>query len=244
VFLLYAIYRAFVMYYMQLDTGREIATRAQLVRAVAQRMRSDLRSAFTDWKPPTGPPQSEGQSQDSGTTSTSAASNEPATQSDIPAGGVNGASDSISMVVRVAPSDLDFSAESGSSTAGMPVSDVRVIRYVLNPTAGGASMAGLVREELARVPDETVSSGSEAITRSELLSEEITDVEFRYFDGSAWSDAWDTTQTGPPTAIEVILAVSLAQNPTTGAPEVKNYRFIIALATPTAGSSVGTMGEP
>jgi hypothetical protein len=45
---------------------------------------------------------------------------------------------------------------------------------------------------------------TEASGTEELLAPEVTDIQFRYFDGSEWLDQWDSTeQNGLPVAVEV-----------------------------------------
>src|SRR5690606_4092209 len=110
----------------------EIAQRAQLVRALSARMQTDLRSAFTDFKP-----QNSSQSEDETYTSTTVSSNT------IPAGGVQGTVNSLSIVVQQFPKDLDYSLNAITPVSD-PKTDVRMIRYYL--TTQDEGLSGLVRE--------------------------------------------------------------------------------------------------
>lgn len=80
-----------------------------------------------------------------------------------------------------------------------------------------------------------------------VLAKEVTQLEFRYYDGVAWQTSWDTSATGAlPRAIEVTMRIEADTNPkpkrpSSTAPKIVRasdlYRFVIALplSDPTLG---------
>lgn len=195
VVLVFAIYQATAMYYIQTEVGREIAQRAQLVRALSARMQTDLRSAFTDFKP-----QNSSQSEDETYTSTTVSSNT------IPAGGVQGTVNSLSIVVQQFPKDLDYSLNAITPVSD-PKTDVRMIRYYL--TTQDEGLSGLVREAYDQVPDPEMGLDPQP-ARMDLLAEEVREMQFEYYDGSQWLQDWGTEYDSAPIAIRARLGFSPA----------------------------------
>jgi prepilin-type N-terminal cleavage/methylation domain-containing protein len=237
--LLLAIYQSMRMYYAQLEAGREIAEEAQLVRALSQRISLDVRNSFTRWKPTqeTQAAAETSEEEDSEAAEDEAMTEEAAVlaaEYATPEGGVLGYPDSVTLVVRVTPADLDFTATSASQTT--PVTDVRMVRYWLANTANaqnGQPMTGLIREELYRMPDPSVGADPRAWARAEVLAEEVASLTIRYFDGSAWQETWDNTNTSAPMAVEFVLGLRQPQPASddlaSADPTVKYYRFLTSL---------------
>lgn len=253
--LMYAIYRATGMYYQQRQSGREIVERAQLVRALVDRMRADIRSTMTNWSPPvasdgsaTDSAGSSSSSSGSSTTSTSTGSTAgtDATSSsttdgssgstttgtvtmpgDLSPGGVSGDMNWMSLVVAISPTRLAALATADAPWGSTVLSDVRVVQYSVDPAQGG-----LIRREVLRVPAELVSTDAEAVTISQALAPEVVTISLRYFDGAEWVTAWDQTRTAAPSAIEVTFELAPIQAaPLMAAPEAtpKLVRFVEAL---------------
>src|SRR5206468_12877178 len=95
---------------------------------------------------------------------------------------------------------------------------IRRISYWL-VGSGGDSLMGLARYEINLV----ASSDLMSVLPTDLpdqqtyvIAEEVRSVNFRFFDGSAWQDSWDSTQPGPdgttplgpPLAIEIVLGIA------------------------------------
>lgn len=236
--LLLAVYQSIVMYYAQLETGREIAEQAQLVRSLSQRISLDVRSSFTRWKPTQetqAAPPAEGEEGED-VESEMMASEESAVlaaEYQTPEGGVLGYPDSVTLVIRVPPADLDFTQAAGQAS---PVTDVRMVRYWLatgTDNSTGQPASGLVREELYRMPDPSVGADPRAWARAEVLAEEVVSLAIRYFDGSAWRETWDNTNSSAPMAVEFILGLTqpTATNEDLAGSEdsVRYYRVLTSL---------------
>lgn len=218
--LVLAVFRATAMHYQQLEAGREVAERAQLLRALSFRITQDVRSAFTRWKP-TGQTETAGdeeldEEEAMEEAMMSEAGAEIVAQYKTPPGGVLGYPDSMTLVVRLPPADLDFTLTASGESGKAPVTDVRMVRYWLamgaapsgvpaSPSAG--QLSGLMREELFRLPDPTTGPDPSAWARAEVLAAEVCSLTLRYFDGSQWLDRWDNTNTSAPLAVEVLLGI-------------------------------------
>lgn len=236
-----AIYQTIFMYYKQTESGREMAQQAQLVRALAARMQADLRSTFTDWK-------------GSGTDSVGLSGSETS----VPAGGVLGALDSITIVVSGIPADLDLSQNIAASVVD-PKSDIRLVRYYLGSLDGVKS--GLVREVYDQVPDDELGI-SPSPSRQDLLAEEVRELQLLYYDGAEWVEYWDDEYDTSPLAVTVRLgmltpfaaqqlldeAQGFQTTTSTDAMELEYFQFVVALpqnesSLPEAGAGAGAGGE-
>jgi hypothetical protein len=113
---------------------------------------------------------------------------------------------------------------SNSATDGNvnPPADLKTIHYYVRPgnavepgsmattslaPGAQASAGGLVREEVPRqilLFSEQQGNNDTMGTGGKLIAPEVTQIQFRYFDGSQLADEWDMRQTPQlPTAIEV-----------------------------------------
>jgi len=123
--------------------------------------------------------------------------------------GVLGDSTSLTLYVSKVPGEL-YGTRSGD--AGQLVSDIRKIQYWL---ADGGQ--GLCRQEVrvATAEDALTTAPPAGDVNTYLLAPEVKAIEYRYFDGSAWQDSWDSTTLGDdgvtplgsPRAIEVRVGV-------------------------------------
>ena len=230
--LLLACYQTIAMHYKVLGDGRELAENAQLSRALLARLRLDLAATYTAWTPPSGAGEEA----------------ESAPEGQLPPGGVLGGEDWLTLVVRVAPDDLDFGASAEEVT---PVSDVRLVRYWLetdvtpvgvDQQTSGGSTAVLYREVSQRVPDELLASDPYAYSVAEPLADEVEYCSIRYYDGVDWLTTWDETQEAAPAAIEIEIglpkpgskAPSSADGPVVG-PEP--FRLMVALPVASTGGA-------
>lgn len=145
-----------------------------------------------------------------------------------------------------------------SRTTGMtPSSNPASLRTSLAPTGNG-----LVRQER----DRSVASYSQTVidlsdmsqdTGEELLAEEVTRLEFRYFDGYEWWPNWDSeTRGGLPMAVEIVVGlmdrkpdedaptpVITAASRTADVPQELLYRLVVRIPTaePLDPSEAGLM---
>jgi len=103
-------------------------------------------------------------------------------------------------------------------------SDIKTITYYLRGgeasgavemalTGGGTNEYGLVRRSVDRAVGQWAienGSGDTLVSREEVLAAEVSDLTFRYFDGTEWVDLWDSDERGElPVAVEIVLALSM-----------------------------------
>jgi hypothetical protein len=148
------------------------------------------------------------------------------------------------------PSDIKtvvyFVRDAESVTSGVPT-----------PTTTGRGQ-GLMRAEL----DRAVSAWSEmngdvdsAYYDAKLLADEVTGLEFQYFDGAAWTTDWNSVEMGGlPLAVEVLLTVqpplsadaeaaaaSLSDEETLATEET--YRLVVRLPTAVSAETRAMQAE-
>ncbi len=265
------IYQAVVMHYAQADSGREKAARSQIVRGVLGQMQRDMRNIFTGWRPvskdasqagdasddPTtgqeeeeSAEQSDGESEPSTSASASPSSSSSSSSSsvtsspsqfEVPAGGVLGLPDAVTLITRRTPAGLDFRQTLSSGEARPPVSDLRLVRYWFGSPGAETldNRMGLVRQEINYVPDVTAGDDPLSGARTEILAEEIRAVQFRYFDGYGWLTEWSQASERPPQAIEVTVALPRRLNSLASAP----INSPPSIPAPTAGDFGSTAAE-
>ena len=135
--------------------------------------------------------------------------------------GIRGTSQRIEL--SVARPRRDLLPGSSQSTGLVGTSDLRSVTYSfvatgLAPTAStgsgslksaSANSGGLVRSEGDRMAVEAVEATGGASTTvgvSQTLAPEVSAVNFRYFDGRTWLNAWDSEANGRiPRAVEVMI---------------------------------------
>ena len=139
------------------------------------------------------------------------------------------------------------------------VSDLRRVSYWLTSDGSG----GLARQEVPIITsDDALENLPPGLDNesSFVIADEVTDLNFQYFDGTDWQDSWDSTTLGAdgitpigsPRAIAVTLSVARPTSPgvpQTGDPAAKTYRHVIVIPsangttvmTPNTGTT-GTTG--
>lgn len=108
-------------------------------------------------------------------------------------------------------------------------SDVKTVAYYVRsqPVNGNASTtdavtpglnaqgAGLIRRELPRAVTNYAlqnATGEQMLQGGDLIAPEISEIAFRYFDGSQWLSEWDSqAMQGLPLAVEVVIVVQPAE---------------------------------
>lgn len=111
---------------------------------------------------------------------------------------------------------------SGSSLTDIP-SDIKTVAYYV--TVGGESIAaddsgfdslspttGLVRREVDRAVSRFATNNGgtmEGLGNTDIVAAEVSQIEFRYFDGTDWVTEWDSDELGAlPKAIEIVIVLS------------------------------------
>lgn len=163
--------------------GTRLAERSQLVRSLAQLLEDDLRAAIQD---PIHPHQG------------------PGGDDDIRRFGLSGSARSIRIdVIEINPFAVSQKPEPRMARFGEVVSsepkaaELKTVFYDFGPTNG------LSRREIDFETPDISAPGPEG---SNLFAPEVVDCRFRYYDGSNWSDSWESLdRAGLPVAIEATL---------------------------------------
>ncbi len=252
-----------------LQIGRTHVEETQLARALLLRMEDDLRNAAVinpvDSSKVARAPSSGSQSVSGGSDETESGGASGAAGTDTEEEGeeeeeyvlgLYGESNWMQVDVRRIPRlDLyDYETiDSGSEALPDRVSGIKTVYYALGaetsltPT-GEDYRGGLMRREidraLTRWADE---AGNLASVDQELepIAPEVTDLEFLYYDGTQWVDAWDSTEMGGlPIAVHVSLAImpreqfaklTEAQDGSTAEMEpVSSFIYSLTIALPVA----------
>jgi hypothetical protein len=144
--------------------------------------------------------------------------------------------DATNLVLHISrPSrDLDYESLGASASLADRLSDLQSVSYFLaSPGAGGLAgavgdavteradfrkVAGLARLEGDQMSIDFADTSSNVAAMAdvaEVIAPEIISLGFRYFDGSAWYDTWDSEALARlPMAIEVSLGFELPEEPT------------------------------
>jgi hypothetical protein len=114
-------------------------------------------------------------------------------------------------------------------------SDLRRISYWLDGESGLCRMESslITSDEATTIELPTGDVGKY------LLAHEVKNLEFRYFDGTNWTDTWDSTALGQdnvtpmgsPRAIEVKMSLQLPKGKFGSKEQVKNFRQVILITT-------------
>ncbi|SFI48248.1 type II secretion system protein GspJ [Planctomicrobium piriforme] len=131
--------------------------------------------------------------------------------------GLVGTAELLHLSVSQPSRDLSYATVGGESTAEGRSSDLQVITYGLATI--DSIMLALMQKDLDAVRPEkglgrrsrdlfALDSVDETLSGVDLLAPEVTEMSFRYFDGTSWADAWDSQSVGLlPRAVEVTYGV-------------------------------------
>jgi prepilin-type N-terminal cleavage/methylation domain-containing protein len=162
--------------------GTRLAERSQLVRSLAQLLEDDLKAAIQD---PIHPSES----------STS--------DDDVRRFGLNGSSQTLRIdVIGINPfvainPQPRYALLGEVSTATPQAAELKTVFYDFQ------QFAGLTRRE---IDFETPDINAQGVEGSNLQALEVVGCRFRYYNGSTWSDSWESLERGGlPVAIEVTL---------------------------------------
>lgn len=276
VLLLGGLYVAFDLTLRQTDAGREVVEHSDLARGIVHKMSIDLSGGLGLLQPKSGGGTQQqsgttssggsttsssstttstgttGSTDSSGTTDTGSTSGTTTATADVPfQGGVFGTDKQLTLFVsRVPPALTTLESAAGTGVIDSRP-DLRRVTYYLG--SGG----GLCRQEKPWVTADGVRNSTDPDLTdepSDLISDEVLDVTFEYFDGSAWATQWTGSDTaadgvtllGPPRAIRVTLVIQPG-GPNSGAAaktvvHVFAVRAAVGLYQPTTDGSTGTSG--
>lgn len=123
-------------------------------------------------------------------------------------------------------------ASESSSSSGGVIGDLKTVAYYVVAAEDSATQtatqtrSGLLRREVERAMAESASgqaASGQFLLGEKLLAPEVASLQFRYSDGSTWSDTWDTSQTKTlPLAVEITLTLQSRQKNDSWATELVN----------------------
>lgn len=132
-----------------------------------------------------------------------------------PTFGLVGTAELMHLSISLPARDLAYTGFSSDAAASGRTSDLVVVTYGLAPI-DSATLRALQQHQTATRPAAGFGrrvrdlyardAAEETLDSPDLLAPEITEVQFRYFDGSNWMETWDSLAVGSlPRAIEVTL---------------------------------------
>ncbi len=253
VLLMAAVYSAINVYQHLATAGRDNVERLQIVRALQRRMTVDVRSVL--FSEPEEEAE-EGDADDAMTTDAAEAEGETTTVAEVTnpeeaiagfAQGVIGDANSLVLNLSLPPRGAAYS-DPFDQDLNRQSSDLVSVTYLLSSPDGGSLQSAvhsrLGKTGLARLAGDRMKIDAEDISgnvdllagTAVMLAPEVTSLQFQYFDGVEWIDAWDTsTSQTLPRAIAVkmfiakLLADGTTQTDADGKGIGKWFRFVIAV---------------
>jgi hypothetical protein len=144
----------------------------------------------------------------------------------------------ISAIVRLTPSDLDFSQ---NLPMGTTATVMRTVTYRIGTVQDNKSIddgvEGLIRDESPGLPDSNSPDAHSNSTRSDLLAPEVKKIKLTYYDGLCWNDNWDLTQSGAPILVQVEVGIKTFTLKNLDSDGLRWYRATIALPPAPSSSS-------
>lgn len=221
VLLLGAIFTAMEQSWKLTASGREEMERSQLARALLRRFAIDVRSIA--YVPPvvadsdaaesgSASLSSSGSSSSTASSSSDESASAPTETEEEPSArsiGIRGTLQWVEMHISRPRRDLEFAADVDGNKVQSRTSDMRVVTYQLAVPGSDSSSQGLIRTEGDRLASQLVEEKggvSTALSTQLPLAPEVASLQFRYFDGLAWFETWDSEEAGRlPRAVEVTL---------------------------------------
>ena len=177
------------------------------------------------------------------------------------------------VIAGAVPSDPAFATGDVAAMIPLP-GDLRSVSYFL-ATAGGGGLSGMVgnvasggsagysmeagAQGLARldgdrravVQADAAGDTAALAAQAAVLAAEVVEVRFRYFDGAAWYDVWDSAAANRlPRAVEVTLLIEVdpegrlqSHDPLSSqSAHVETHRFVVAMPSADAAAAATTAG--
>lgn len=269
VLLLGALYGALRIQLHHAQAGRDVVDESALARALLSRIGNDVALSLAPVPAPSSATSSgataggtAGSTGASGSTagasgsstgaSASATSSSPnATTTASPStsgtfvfgGGVQGSAGVLILYVSRVPSASLLPP--GDPQAAAPGADLRRVSYWL-------ASGGLARQEVVLVTADDATANVPPNVPDEgglVIADEVRNVTFSYFDGSAWQDSWDgttpgadgVTPIGPPLAVAITLEVARPVSDG-GEAQTRTYRHVVAIPTAAGAGQPATTG--
>jgi type II secretion system protein J len=135
---------------------------------------------------------------------------------------------------RISP---DFYTDSGKVDGWTPYSEVQLVTYYLAAATDGSNTKSLVRSVTRNL-----LPAQDSAPDDQLLLPGVASADFLFYDGSDWTDTWDSTATSTlPTAIKFRLQLA-AQSPNASPIELVVPVFVATTTSATAATTSTTGG--
>jgi len=134
---------------------------------------------------------------------------------------------------RISP---DFYTSSGKIDGWNPFADVQMVTYYLTPATDGSG-----NKNLLRAVTRNLLPAQETTSEAQTLLEGVAQATFTFFDGTQWTDTWDSTATSTlPSAIK--LSVVLAAQAGQATPDPIELVLPVLVQTTTSQTEAGSTG--
>lgn len=274
VLLLGALYVAMDLQLRQAETARDLVEQATLSRRLLRTIANDITPSIgladpSRYRSSTGSSSGSSSTASTGSTGSSTGSTTPSTGSGSSSTtGSSSSSTTTGSASASGPNPTLIAVQGDSATLTLIVSrvprtavnadnpeiplglsDQRRVSYFL--AGGAASPLGLARYEVeATTSDEAANPPPDVVDPESkmIFAREVRSLTFRYFDGSAWVESWDSsavgsdgmTPIGPPAAIEIQMSIAPPTGGAEGEVKVRNYRHVVALPTANGAAQATT----
>jgi general secretion pathway protein J len=127
---------------------------------------------------------------------------------------------------RITP---DLYTASGKINGWSPFSDVQMVAYFLSPAADGGNSKNLVRSVTRNL-----LPAQDSVAEDQTLMTGVASAEVEYYDGTDWTDTWDSTVTSTlPSSIKFRLVLAAA-DPAAASPAPIELIVPVIVATTTS----------
>lgn len=242
--LLTGIYTALDVSNRQATVGKAEMQRLQLARAILRRMEMDLRATMFDVDSAVSDTGTDANLNANVTTIVSDTDSDTEWTGSL---GIRGSSSELWIDLSHISRELEF-------TAATAQSDMQTVAYFLSSNSSSNDSTGPYSAySISESDDSTSSSNSPGLARSQgersvlralnesstgsvlpgptqVLAPEVDALQFRYFDGLAWYEEWDSSTIGDlPRAVEVIIGIDSGGTMKTSVSSPRSFRMVVAI---------------
>ena len=242
--LMIALWSAVDLYRHVSTSGRGQVERAQLARAILRILERDIRASTFVATDDDSEDTSSAESTQEGE-STVVVSVDPAEALFGQSIGIVGDANALFLHVSRPQTDWAWLPPTAIAPSGTAPSDLKLVAYYLADPGSDESSGGPIElPGLARVEGDQASLAlAEAsgdlqmlLAQAELLAHEVNLLQFRYFDGQYWYEAWDSNEYARlPNAVEITIGFRDATPVGTSSADAdsssRQYRYVVDLPT-------------
>jgi prepilin-type N-terminal cleavage/methylation domain-containing protein len=137
-------------------------------------------------------------------------------------------------------SSPDFYTSSGSIDGWTPFGDVQMVSYYLTPDAAGSETKNLVR-----VVTRNLLPAQDPTSDNQVILSGVLSVDFLFYDGSDWTDTWDSVTTSTlPSAIKFSLVRAPRGTTQGGIPGSIDLVVPVIVTTTTSAQAAAAAATP